>query len=81
MGWKRGHLRLLLAVLGLLAVTPAAADEATAEPIATTELSEEDLEILGALELLLQLEMLESWDPVENLPIPARSDVKGGEAP
>ncbi len=81
MGWKRGHLRLLLAVLGLLAVTPAAADEATAEPIATTELSEEDLEILGALELLLRLEMLESWDPVENLPIPARSDVDESDYP
>lgn len=81
MGWKRGHLSLLLAVLGLLAVTPAPPDEAAAEPTATTELSHEDLEILDALELLLQLEMLENWDPVENLPIPARSDMAGGEAP
>ncbi len=79
MGWKRGHLSLPLAVAGLLAVTPAAADEAIAEPVAATALSDEDLEIIDALELLLQLEMLENWDPGENLPIPA--DGEGGEAP
>ncbi len=81
MGWKRGYLSLLLTASGLLAVTSAAAVDPAAEPTATMELSEEDLEILDALELLLQLELLESWDPVENLPIPARSDLEGGEAP
>ena len=81
MGWKRGYLSLLLTASGLLAVTSAAAVDPAAEPTATMELSEEDLEILDVLELLLRLELLESWDPVENLPIPARSDLEGGEAP
>ena len=80
MGWKRGHLSLPLAVLGLLAAMPASADEAATEPTSATELSEEDLKILDALELLMRLEMLESWDPGLNLPIPA-SDLDGGEAP
>ena len=80
MGWKRGHLSLPLAVLGLLAAMPASSDEAATEPTSATELSEEDLAILDALELLIQLEMLESWDPGENLPIPT-SDLDGGEAP
>ena len=79
MGWKRGQLSLPLAVAGLLAATPAAADEAITEPVSATELSDEDLKILDALELLLQLEMLESWDPGENLPIPSDGEV--GEAP
>ena len=37
-------------------------------------LSEEDLEVLENLELLMQLEMLRDWDPDEDLPIPLGGD-------
>jgi hypothetical protein len=78
-GWQRGHLSGAAALLSLLIASPTLADEPAAEPITPAEISEEDLEILEEFELLLELELLESWDPVEDLPIPVASERPKGE--
>jgi hypothetical protein len=74
-GWQRGHLSGAAAWLWLLVASPTLADE----PTAPAEISEEDLEILKEFELLLELELLEGWDPVEDLPIPVASEGPKGE--
>lgn len=75
MGWSPGELSACLAALSL-AAAPARADEpqpaavpATAPP--RPKETREDLELLRDLELLQDLDLLRSWDPKEDLPIPA----------
>jgi hypothetical protein len=78
-GWQRGHLSGEAAWLWLLVASPTLADDPAAEPTTPAEISEEDLEILEEFELLLELELLEGWDPVEDLPIPVASEGPKGE--
>jgi len=61
------------------AVTVGAKDSAPPEArpgpaLAKPALSDEDLEVLENLELLMELEMLRTWDPDEELPIPVSGD-------
>lgn len=79
MGWRRGHLSGAAALLSLLIASSTPGDEPPAEPTTPAEISEEDLEILEEFELLLELELLEGWDPVEDLPIPVASEGPKGE--
>ena len=69
------------ALLWLLLASPAWADEAPPAQDTGTELSPEDGEILEVLELLIDLELLQSWDPGEDLPIPVSAEEPGGEGP
>ncbi|MBW2280617.1 MAG: hypothetical protein JRG76_00085 [Deltaproteobacteria bacterium] len=72
MGWLRGDLRRLPATLADLA-PPAPRPKDAAEDAAThtgAELTPEDQKVLDALEMLMDLELLEDWDPHEDLPIP-----------
>ncbi len=52
-------------------VSPEPGDPKPAEQAQPAELSPEDLELLEWLELLEEFELLGSWDPSENLPIPS----------
>ena len=53
---------------------------AAAEPT-LPNLSPEDRALLEHLELLLELELLETWDPEENLPIPLSESEPPADAP
>ena len=55
----------MLLTLGLCAWTPAASAQTSAMGTATR-----DAELLEMLELLVQMEMLEEWDPNADLPVP-----------
>lgn len=69
--WAAPLLVLSTALLGAEgATTPATEASPTASARAGDELSAEDRAILAHLELLLDLELLESWDPDQDLPIP-----------
>ncbi len=72
MGWLRRDLSTL---------RPGPADVA---PVPTPEQRVRDAALLEKLEILLDLELLEEWDPDENLPIPITSpspEAPGGEQP
>ncbi|MEE9281545.1 MAG: hypothetical protein V3V67_15340 [Myxococcota bacterium] len=69
------------ALLWLLLASPAWADEAPPAPQTGAGLSPEDEEILEVLELLIDLELLQSWDPGEDLPIPLSAEKPRGEGP
>ena len=82
MGWFSRRLTELGAV-SLLAVGPLTA---TASEPTPAELSAEDRALLEQLDLLLELELLEAWDPDENLPIrvadePVSAETKPEESP
>jgi hypothetical protein len=75
-GWRGGELTAALALLWLgtpvrateeSQTRPAAPPPTQAEP----SLEPADLELLRDLELFQDLELLRSWDPEEDLPIPA----------
>ncbi len=68
-------------LLWLLLASPAWADEAPPAQETSAELLPEDGEILEVLELLIDLELLQSWDPGEDLPIPVSAEEPGGEGP
>lgn len=75
--WATPLLVLSIALLGAEAATgPATEASPTASAPAGEELSAEDRAILAHLELLLDLELLEDWDPDQDLPIPV--DEEGG---
>ncbi len=66
MGWLRGDLSRLRGTL---------ADVAPAVPAPkrpAPDLTAEDEKVLDALEMLLDLDLLEGWDPEEDLPIPVK---------
>ena len=66
MGWLRGDLRRLPLRGGRADVAPPAPAPKKPGP----DLTPEDQQVLDALEMLLDLELLEGWDPKEDLPIP-----------
>ena len=79
MGWSAGELSAWLAALSLAALPARAAepDPPRPRPAPTSpqkpepKESRDDLELLRDLELIQDLELLRSWDPKEDLPIPA----------
>ncbi len=59
----------------LLAVPASMATGSEGEPApAPVGISAEDAELLQDLDLLIELEFLSTWDPVENLPIPVEDE-------
>ena len=66
MGWLRGDLSRLPGTRADVAL-PAPAPKKPAP-----DLTPEDEKVLGALEMLLDLELFEGWDPEEDLPIPVK---------
>ncbi len=74
MGWLRGDLS---ALRGLLADgSPSSTSEApvpVTDP-ATNGPALDDAALLENLEMLLELELLEDWDPEADLPIPVASE-------
>jgi hypothetical protein len=73
MGCRAGGLSAWLCSLALASAPARAAEPVRRDkPRETREApSPEDLELLRDLELLQDLELLRSWDPQEDLPIPA----------
>ena len=77
MGWLSRRLTGVGAAL-LLAGEPLGV--AAAEP-KLADLSPDDRALLEQLDLLLELELLEAWDPGENLPIPLANPEAAAEVP
>ena len=67
MGWLRGDLSRLRGTLADVA-PPVAAPKKPAP-----DLTAEDEKVLDAVEMLLDLDLLEGWDPEEDLPIPVKA--------
>ena len=75
MGWLRGDLSRAPGMLADVA-PPAPAPEKPA-----ADLPLEDQKVLDALSMLLDLELLEGWDPKEDLPIPVQPAPRQPQGP